>query len=86
VYYLAAELPQPSSPMPFVGGLPGDWAGWLREEGVPEGTPFLISPRMEYDVELNAFFRSAEMVCAAWNTQAGYARINNLQALSGIAS
>jgi len=74
VYYLAAELPQPASPMPFVGGLPGDWAGWLREEGVPAGTPFLISPRMEYDVELNAFFRSAGMVCAAWNTQVGYAR------------
>jgi hypothetical protein len=33
-----------------------------------------MSPRFEYDVELNAFFRSAAMVGDAWNTQAGYAR------------
>jgi len=42
-----------------VAGLPGGWAAWLRDEDVPAGTPFLISPRFEYDVELNAFFRAS---------------------------
>ncbi|MFE3956056.1 tyrosine-type recombinase/integrase [Nocardia sp. NPDC059091] len=47
----------------------GVWA-----ESVPAGTPFLISPRFEYDLALNEFFRSPGMLGAAWNTQAGYAR------------
>lgn len=74
VRYVLAELPEPVSPLPFVSELPGDWPGWLKEDGVVVGTPFLISPSFEYDVELNAFFRSVEMVGDAWNTQVGYAR------------
>ena len=46
----------------------------MRVDGTPPGTPFLLSPGLEYDVELNAFFRSVEMLASAWNTQAGYAR------------
>ena len=38
------------------------------------GTPFLLSPTLEYDVSLNGFFQSVGMVASAWNTQAGYAR------------
>ncbi len=53
---------------------PGDWERWLDEIDVPAGTPFLMSPRMEYDVELNAFFSGPLMVCAAKATQEGYAR------------
>ena len=40
------------------GRVAGGWAAWLQDEDVPVGTPFLISPRFEYDVELNAFFRA----------------------------
>ena len=47
--------------------------GWA-EDGTPPRTPYLISPDFNYDVELNAFFRSGSMLVAAWNTQAGYAR------------
>ncbi|MEU5847955.1 site-specific integrase [Saccharopolyspora shandongensis] len=74
VRYVPAELPEPTAPFPFVAELPTDWSDWRKEDDVPVGTPFLISPWYEYDVELNAFFRSAEMVGCAWNTQAGYAR------------
>jgi Phage integrase, N-terminal SAM-like domain len=74
VHYVAAELPVPMAPLPFVAELPDDWERWLAEDDTPVGTPFLVSPSFAYDVELNAFFRSAEMVGSAWNTQAGYAR------------
>lgn len=74
MHYVPAELPVPVEPLPFVAELPGDWERWLAEDDMPVRTPFLISPAYDYDVELNAFFRSADMVGAAWNTQAGYAR------------
>ncbi|CRK59196.1 Tiorf79 protein [Alloactinosynnema sp. L-07] len=64
---------EPAEPLAFVGQLPGGWSEWLADEDVPVRTPYLISPRFEYDVELNAFFTSAVMVGSAWRTQAGYA-------------
>ncbi len=39
-----------------------------------EGTPFLVSPSLEYDVELNRFFHRPTLLGAPWNTQAAYAR------------
>jgi len=74
VHFVPAELPVPRMPLPFVSELPGEWDRWLAEDDTPVRTPFLISPGFEYDVELNAFFRSATMIGSAWNTQAGYAR------------
>lgn len=74
VHYVPAELLVPKSPLPFVSELPGEWDRWLAEDDTPAWTPFLISPGFAYDVALNAFFRSATMVGAAWNTQSGYAR------------
>ncbi|MFC8201664.1 hypothetical protein ACFUTV_40740 [Streptomyces sp. NPDC057298] len=41
--------------------------------GVPEGQPFLISPKGEYDVELNRYF-SVWLASSPWNTQAAHAR------------
>jgi site-specific recombinase XerD len=69
-----AELPEPAVPLPFVAGLPCDWAGWLKAADILPGTPFLLSPSYEYDVALNAFFGSAAMMGAARTTQIGYAR------------
>ena len=40
----------------------------------PARTPFLLSPNFDYDVALNSYFRSGDMLCLAWNTQDGYAR------------
>lgn len=74
MHHLPAELPRPELPLPFEADLPGDWPGWLAQGHVPERTPFLMSPSLEYDVELNEFFRSPWMLSAAWNTQSGYAR------------
>ncbi len=50
------------------------WEEWLDEADASEGTPFLLSPGFDYDVELNGYFHRAAMVGAPWNTQAAYAR------------
>jgi len=51
-----------------------DWIEWREAAAIPARTPFLLSPTFEYDVGLNSFFLSGDMLCRAWNTQDGYAR------------
>jgi len=51
----------------------GEWRDWLRGAGIPSGTPFLLSPQLTYDFELNAFFYSSEMLVSAMSTRCGYA-------------
>lgn len=49
-------------------------ASWeSRLPVVPEGTPFLLSPKFEYDSQLNAFFYSSEMLPSSSATRIGYA-------------
>lgn len=60
-------------PLPFVESLPADLEGWLDAADVVEGTPFLLSPLFEYDVDLNGFFRGLRMAAAPGNTRNGYA-------------
>jgi hypothetical protein len=53
----------------------GHGLGQLASSGRhPPKTPFLLSPTFDYDVELNSFFLSGDMLSRAWNTQDGYAR------------
>jgi hypothetical protein len=68
------DIPRPTSPLLSVADLPPDVESWLDTAGVPEGTPFLLSPLFEYDVDLNCFFQCPQMVGASANTQVGYAR------------
>lgn len=63
-----------SSPAPFVNDLPTDWLRWLVEANLIPGTPFLLSPAFEYDVDLNSYFQQPVMAGAATATQVGYAR------------
>jgi integrase len=46
----------------------------LADAEVEAGTPFLLSPLLEYDVILNGFFQQLVMKGSAKTTQAGYAR------------
>lgn len=46
-----------------------DLDAWLDERDVPEGTPFLISPALEYDIDLNRYFLAPVMAGAAHNTR-----------------
>lgn len=73
MWFTRRELSAPVAPEPFVAALPSDHAGWVDAAGVAEGTPFLVSPAFEYDVDLNGFFWSARMAGAASATRTGYA-------------
>lgn len=52
------------------------WIGPTGGEAavIPARTPFLLSPHFDYDVALNSFFLSGDMLCRVWITQDGYAR------------
>ncbi|WP_083266539.1 tyrosine-type recombinase/integrase [Arthrobacter sp. U41] len=50
------------------------WPEWRTKFGIPIGTPYLISPAFEYDIELNEFFYSTEMLVFRMSTRVGYAR------------
>jgi integrase family protein with SAM-like domain len=51
-----------------------DLDGWLDQQGIVSGTPFLLSPGFKYDFELNAFFRSWQITSMRPASQAAYAR------------
>ncbi|MEV7982931.1 ATP-binding cassette domain-containing protein [Streptomyces sp. NPDC086519] len=53
---------------------PVDMAAWLDAEGIPDGTPFLISPAGEYDTGLNSYGRSPALISSPVNTQPAFAR------------
>jgi site-specific recombinase XerD len=57
-----------------LAALEGSWQEWARSAGIPPGTPYLISPALIYDVELNEFFYSADMLGCRSATRLGYAR------------
>jgi hypothetical protein len=74
LYYFPVELPTPTAPLPSPSLAGVDWTEWREGAGIPPRTPFLLSPNFDYDVALNGFFLSGDMLCRAWNTQDGYAR------------
>lgn len=68
------ELPVPEHLPNALGTLPQDRRSWLTKAGIPEGTPFLLSPTLEYDFHLNRFFYAAEMLASSPHTRLAYAR------------
>jgi integrase len=73
VHFVSRDLPAPTTTRTFLDVQPGDLVSWLDEAGLPDGLPFLLSPRFEYDVELNSYFLQANLT-APWNTNANRAR------------
>ncbi|MEU1536125.1 integrase [Streptomyces fagopyri] len=76
VHFTRRELARPREVTPFMrefGSLFAGLDGWLDERGVPEGQPFLLSPKGQYDVELNRYF-AVWLASSPWNTQAATAR------------
>ncbi|MFD9288357.1 integrase [Streptomyces sp. NPDC060030] len=49
-------------------------ASWLDVEGISDRTPFLIAPDGTYDVELNGYWISTQMMGASRHTKSGSAR------------
>jgi integrase len=74
VHFTSRDVVEPETAAPELRGLPGDLGVWLDEAGLPDGLPFLLSPRWEYDVVLNSYFRRPQLVVAPWNSNANRAR------------
>ena len=55
--------------LPEVAGAWDDLDDWLDGEDIPDGVPFLISPGLEYDTDLNQYFLRPAMVGSSRNTQ-----------------
>jgi hypothetical protein len=62
---LSELLPEAAEP----GGPADDLDAWLDAEDVPDGAPFLISPALEYDIDLNRYFLRPAIIGAAQNTR-----------------
>jgi hypothetical protein len=58
-----------SALLPEAESAEDDLDGWLDRKDIPDGVPFLISPRLEYDVDLNRHFLRPALVGSSRNTQ-----------------
>jgi hypothetical protein len=69
VHYSSRDLPETPDASWILPGLGLTWDSWLDEAGIPDGTPFLLSPTFEYDTALNTYFHRVNLLMAPWNTQ-----------------
>jgi hypothetical protein len=67
---LSDLLPDAAEP----GGPADDLDAWLDAENVPDGVPFLVSPAMEYDIDLNRYFLRPAMTGGGAEHAAGRGR------------
>jgi site-specific recombinase XerD len=63
-----------SALLPEATGVADDLDDWLDREDIPDGIPYLISPELEYDIDLNRYFLRPALVGASRNTQLAAAR------------
>ncbi|MFI0714084.1 integrase [Streptomyces inhibens] len=56
---------------------PAEWELWIDDLGIPDGTPYLVSPRFVYDTNLNSYFHRVDLMEGPLNSQ-----INRASALA----
>ncbi|MEU8100565.1 site-specific integrase [Streptomyces rubiginosohelvolus] len=69
VHYSSRDLPEGVQAWWSVPGLPVTWDSWLDEAGIPDGTPYLMSPVFAYDTALNAYFHRVVLLESSWHSQ-----------------
>ena len=74
VHYTSRDIDWPAAGPSWLRDLPDNLMSWLDEVGLPDGLPFLLSPRCEYDVVLNSYFHRVDLIDAPWNSNANRAR------------
>lgn len=74
MHFASREVTEPEEVRPWLRGVAGEVVSWLDAAGIPDGLPFLLSPRFEYDTALNSYFRGAALVGAPVNSNASRAR------------
>ncbi|MFZ3491933.1 integrase [Streptomyces sp. 5.8] len=69
VHYSSRDLPQPE-PQPWhLRFSPDEWELWLDDLGIPDGTPYLLSPCFVYDTDLNSYFHQVNLMEGPLNSQ-----------------
>ncbi|MBK6042237.1 integrase [Streptomyces sp. MBT55] len=69
VHYSSRDLPQPE-PQPWHLQISADeWELWLDDLGIPDGTPYLLSPCFVYDTDLNSYFHQVNLMEGPLNSQ-----------------
>ncbi|MFI5864667.1 integrase [Streptomyces sp. NPDC051546] len=69
VHYSSRDLLQPE-PQPWHLQFSGDeWELWLDDLGIPDGTPYLLSPCFVYDANLNSYFHQVNLMEGPLNSQ-----------------
>ncbi|GHB57593.1 hypothetical protein GCM10010347_29670 [Streptomyces cirratus] len=69
MHYTSRDLPQPE-PQPWHLQLSSDeWELWLDDLGIPDGTPYLLSPCFVYDTDLNSYFHRVNLMAGPLNSQ-----------------
>ena len=74
MHFASREVTEPEGVRPWLRGVAGEMVSWLDAAGIPDGLPFLLSPRFEYDTALNSYFRRAALIGAPVNSNASRAR------------
>jgi hypothetical protein len=65
--FFPAESPTPPSSPSSIPALQSvDCIEWRQAAAIPARTPFLLSPKFDYDVDLNSFLLSGNMLGHAW--------------------
>lgn len=63
------EIAPLSAVLPEAANVADDLDDWLDREDITDGVPYLISPALEYDIDLNLYFLRPALVGASRNTQ-----------------
>lgn len=74
VHFSSRDLPVCEVPPWALQITPLASESWLDEEGILDGAPYLLSPRYEYDTDLNGYFVWANQMEEPLNTQVNRAR------------
>ncbi|MFE9813055.1 integrase [Streptomyces sp. NPDC005548] len=74
VHFTSRDLPQPRDGAWYLRIRVEEWECWLDDQGIPDGTPYLLSPGFVYDVNLNSYFHRVDYVEGPLNSQRNRAR------------
>ncbi|MGW0908117.1 tyrosine-type recombinase/integrase [Streptomyces sp. NPDC002853] len=62
-------MPESVEPVSYLRLRPEEWECWLDDLGIPDGTPYLLSPGFVYDVHVNAYFHRVDFLGGPLNSQ-----------------
>ncbi|MFF0969504.1 hypothetical protein ACWDQO_36940 [Streptomyces sp. NPDC003703] len=68
-HFITRDLPESAEPAGYLRLPPAEWERRLDDLGIPDGTPYLLSPSFVYDVRLNSYFRRVDFLEGPLNSQ-----------------